>query len=196
MGRFIPAYAGNTPVASCAPPPWPVHPRLRGEHGLVLDHVEIDAGSSPPTRGTQDRELLGVGGYRFIPAYAGNTGLLHRHVHRPTVHPRLRGEHMLCVAQAGDKIGSSPPTRGTLLQAHVNPGLVRFIPAYAGNTIPLKVGGRTLPVHPRLRGEHRGRTIAIMQNHGSSPPTRGTPPSERRHDQSGRFIPAYAGNTL
>ena len=72
---------------------------------------------------------------------------------------------------------------------------MRFIPAYAGNTID---GGGEVArqaVHPRLRGEHAGEGHDIETRHGSSPLTRGTPHLTEAQLQDHRFIPAYAGNT-
>ena len=51
----------------------------------------------------------------------------------------------------------------------------RFIPAYAGNSLPVNPTSTEGPVHPRLRGELDARFFIC-------------------HDFS-RFIPAYAGNS-
>ena len=71
--RFIPAYAGNTVFWRVMTPPNPVHPRLRGEHGLLDRTSSTLSGSSPPTRGTRRVVACPVRWRRFIPAYAGNT---------------------------------------------------------------------------------------------------------------------------
>ena len=52
----------------------PVHPRLRGEHDAHMPHRTSVYGSSPPTRGTQEERKKVDKQWRFIPAYAGNTG--------------------------------------------------------------------------------------------------------------------------
>ena len=71
--RFIPAFAGNTPcpVDSCSCRS--VHPRVRGEHvaGVVADRRH--RGSSPRSRGTLPPGVRIGPGWRFIPAFAGNT---------------------------------------------------------------------------------------------------------------------------
>ena len=110
----IPAYAGNTsetPMAYRAPA---VHPRIRGEHKMLL---------STPT----------VPGW-FIPAYAGNTTAALSAPSRASVHPRIRGEHLLWLIRSRQKFGSSPHTRGTQVQRHLLFEQRRFIPAYTGNT--------------------------------------------------------------
>ncbi len=92
--------------------------------------------------------------------------------------------------------GSSPPTRGTLGSRPGGGGHRRFIPAYAGNTSPSRAIRRRAPVHPRLRGEHASTPDPAPLAAGSSPPTRGTQFQAALGGGDGRFIPAYAGNTV
>ena len=73
--------------------------------------------------------------------------------------------------------------------------LHRFIPAYAGNSDSIEAYLEERSVHPRLRGE-----LFILRTNssitgGSSPLTRGTPPSRTVRSICLRFIPAYAGNS-
>ena len=93
-------------------------------------------------------------------------------------------------------IGSSPLTRGTLQWAREAAKALWFIPAYAGNTVPGRVLRPSRSVHPRLRGEHPGLGRNIARQVGSSPLTRGTRTPKTATSSSGRFIPAYAGNTM
>ena len=53
LERFIPACAGNTHPVRRLSLPRPVHPRLRGEHELLMTHIVAPHGSSPPARGTR-----------------------------------------------------------------------------------------------------------------------------------------------
>ena len=134
----------------------------------------IFPGSSPLTRGTHDT-LLDLANYcRFIPAYAGNSSLIHSSLMETTVHPRLRGELSGAVVEALIVGGSSPLTRGTP-GSNVRPkDVLRFIPAYAGNSQDTHLV-RDLPsVHPRLRGELTIRISMVICTSGSSPLTRGT----------------------
>ena len=112
-----------------------------------------------------------------------------------TVHPRARGEHGDLIDVTHPIGGSSPRTRGTRSLRELGRVDLRFIPAHAGNT-PFRCAGRApWAVHPRARGEHRGRPHRDGSAIGSSPRTRGTrgqgPPEVLRQ----RFIPAHAGNT-
>ena len=72
----------------------------------------------------------------------------------------------------------------------------RFIPAYAGNTFILTPVSRIIAVHPRICGEHLTIQVCTDPGDGSSPHMRGTQVRLRDKQQSRRFIPAYAGNTL
>ena len=50
--RFIPAYAGNSPLMQAMRVMLAVHPRLRGELPLLVSIYGVRNGSSPLTRGT------------------------------------------------------------------------------------------------------------------------------------------------
>ena len=112
-----------------------------------------------------------------------------------SVHPRLRGE---LFARKGDEIGytgSSPLTRGTRAAHRIKNRFHRFIPAYAGNSAGKVLRRRSLTVHPRLRGELRGKKFKDDSIIGSSPLTRGTHTFIFCQLGGRRFIPAYAGNS-
>ncbi|ENC59934.1 hypothetical protein ECP02999175_3090 [Escherichia coli P0299917.5] len=64
--------------------------------------------------------------------------------------------------------------------------LARFIPAGAGNTLPLSALLARNTVYPRWRGEHFD---------GLSPLARGTLRIAHADNRARRFIPAGAGNT-
>ena len=71
--------------------------------------------------------------------------------------------------------GSSPLTRGTLSAS--------------------LTAEKSLPVHPRLRGELAYLKVIAGVPNGSSPLTRGTPVRLCAKYPFLRFIPAYAGNS-
>ncbi len=194
-GRLIPAHAGNTTSTSRCTSPATAHPRPRGEHGWSFASRSAMSGSSPPTRGTQDRVAHRGGGGRLIPAHAGNTRTRWRRCSRPSAHPRPRGEHPPTDEEEKANPGSSPPTRGTRYRKRKRTPGRRLIPAHAGNTACPATRRRCVPAHPRPRGEHTNPGGHGHEFFGSSPPTRGTRAPCRRWGRWWRLIPAHAGNT-
>ena len=92
--RFIPAYAGNTQAHCFRSFPYPVHPRVCGEHSVPDHDLLCSGGSSPRMRGTRSGVRIGIDPRRFIPAYAGNTDGSNAPMHLVPVHPRVCGEHI------------------------------------------------------------------------------------------------------
>ncbi len=73
---IIPACAGSTSRRLPCPSRQQDHPRLRGEHGPALEEMtdeQLEAGSSPPARGAQERVMSDLARKRIIPACAGST---------------------------------------------------------------------------------------------------------------------------
>ena len=154
--RVIPAWAGNT--------------------SRMSRKVNRIYGSSPRGRGTPWDMQPRRGRTRVIPAWAGNTW-------RDTVgsfsgagHPRVGGEHSARCALTPWVSGSSPRGRGTPPDPGFPPPYVRVIPAWAGNTSPVRSSDLTTTGHPRVGGEHlplkEGHLIVVQP--GSSPRGRGT----------------------
>ena len=195
IGRFIPAWAGNTDTEQRPRLTGPVHPRVGGEHVWIASAGAIQVGSSPRGRGTLGSECPLVPSHRFIPAWAGNTSSCVRFRSLRTVHPRVGGEHKYRTMATEESTGSSPRGRGTPVAGwKPSPGH-RFIPAWAGNTTRQASANTCVPVHPRVGGEHLAVVELCDLRYGSSPRGRGTP--ERFHIalEFRRFIPAWAGNT-
>ena len=90
--RIIPAYAGSTRCRSRRRGRSRDHPRIRGEHDLVVAGDSVFRGSSPHTRGA--------------PSAACRNRVLRED------HPRIRGEHAVDVRADRRRRGSSPHTRG------------------------------------------------------------------------------------
>ena len=154
------------------------------------------AGSSPLTRGTRIDSGQNDRFNRFIPAYAGNSCSNAPVSATILVHPRLRGELTSRGLPFMVVIGSSPLTRGTLAFDDASYSAARSIPAYAGNSAQGKARNLLRSVHPRLRGELAVVTAQRIVKSGSSPLTRGTRENSSPHEFHGRFIPAYAGNSV
>ena len=174
VGWFIPACAGNSALLNAVPDGTSVHPRLRGELAISVISLRSRYGSSPLTRGTRTLHRQRLLPIRFIPAYAGNSVLSDILREPVTVHPRLRGELIIAHNTRTSAIGSSPLTRGTPRSRMTTIICLRFIPAYAGNSLWTMCSWILSSVHPRLRGELQIRGSIFLYRGGSSPLTRGT----------------------
>ena len=92
---LIPAHAGKTGVLVCALLAHRAHPRSRGENARVAHQTQPCNGSSPLTRGKPKRRRLCLGWLGLIPAHAGKTMCVVRHIMGSGAHPRSRGENTL-----------------------------------------------------------------------------------------------------
>ena len=154
----------------------------------------MSCGSSPQARGTDRRHRARPPQRRFIPAGAGNGRRAARTSTLTAVHPRRRGERARCHFQPLPSRGSSPQARGTDPGRHRDLGLLRFIPAGAGNGPRRSARTARRPVHPRRRGERSWAAARLTKDYGSSPQARGTALKFGSASSRGRFIPAGAGN--
>ena len=136
-GRFIPACAGNAEYDGGKPDPATVHPRMRGERSSRVVRFGLSLGSSPHARGTPESPEVTRLAARFIPACAGNADLALPQHDRSAVHPRMRGERRQRMIPETGPGGSSPHARGTLDGRHRKTARKRFIPACAGNALPI-----------------------------------------------------------
>ena len=148
MFRFIPAYAGNSARngSVCRLPS--VHPRLRGEL-VMFNVISPDArGSSPLTRGTRPKFRL--------------------HACSGSVHPRLRGELMPHLRNPCLLPGSSPLTRGTHGQSGSRNRKIRFIPAYAGNSLKQGIEHLTNSSKDFLSGKYAKNPETVLNHFKNS----------------------------
>ena len=134
--RFIPAGAGNSNCTFCAHGKRAVYPRWRGELNLQLRKNTRLNGLSPLARGTQASRFQFSACSRFIPAGAGNSGLLINACRSQAVYPRWRGELDLTLSGKILVSGLSPLARGTPVDRTSRLLRDRFIPAGAGNSPP------------------------------------------------------------
>ena len=114
----------------------------------------------------------------------------------PADHPRIRGEHVRRPLRQGERLGSSPHTRGAPTSCRSWHSPLRIIPAYAGSTLAWSTIRATPPDHPRIRGEHGASEDAQHGGKGSSPHTRGALAGRELQLGGHRIIPAYAGSTI
>ena len=171
-----------------------VHPRMRGErHWAVGWHLR-SRGSSPHARGTPKCCPECVSHRRFIPACAGNARPAYNVPGSMAVHPRMRGERIVGGLPCNLIPGSSPHARGTPPRDDPDRRVARFIPACAGNALPVSSPSNWRAVHPRMRGERYLDQMCAIPAAGSSPHARGTRHRQIQRRAHHRFIPACAGN--
>ena len=132
--RIIPALAGNTFPLSSTLSHQTDHPRAGGEHLLNPYSYWKSIGSSPRWRGTHHANGMENHSPRIIPALAGNTTTESLYALSVADHPRAGGEHRAEIFEHLVKYGSSPRWRGTLTNEEPLAGVLRIIPALAGNT--------------------------------------------------------------
>ena len=193
---IIPAYAGSTSIFVIGVPFSRDHPRIRGEHTTVYERTIEQEGSSPHTRGALQVHAVGGGVGGIIPAYAGSTRRRQSGSRTAGDHPRIRGEHADSL-QPGDIVfGSSPHTRGARSSPMFHRSDGRIIPAYAGSTWIIVTRQAPARDHPRIRGEHGGVHMIVVDGPGSSPHTRGALSTFPPLAGEPGIIPAYAGSTL
>ena len=135
--RFIPAYAGNAVRRSSPCSTLTVHPRMRGERLAQRGRTGSLGGSSPHARGTRSDIYNSIMTRRFIPACAGNAVIASYVEVMDSVHPRMRGERAACRFLSNTADGSSPHARGTLPKRQLPVVHAWFIPACAGNALPI-----------------------------------------------------------
>ena len=112
-----------------------------------------------------------------------------------TAHPRSRGENGQPIVDLIITVGSSPLTRGKLVQGTQAVEAEGLIPAHAGKTFARSIRSTSLRAHPRSRGENQGRSLMFPKRVGSSPLTRGKRCGHGVSFLWLRLIPAHAGKT-
>ena len=170
---IIPACAGSTAVRRLGGDGREDHPRMRGEHTVLLRISEAASGSSPHARGALSSRPERYPSDRIIPACAGSTASTAAGACRPRDHPRMRGEHRPRKSPGPPRLGSSPHARGARNAERHLGIVVGIIPACAGSTRVRRLRRRPRRDHPRMRGEHGTATGAGLQAAGSSPHARG-----------------------
>ena len=133
--------------------------------------------------------------FGIIPALAGNTCSPQVTVLVISDHPRSRGEYESVSMVDQGSPGSSPLSRGIHMVKSQEEVRERIIPALAGNTAVRHASVWNPSDHPRSRGEYRDYPAWMSDTLGSSPLSRGILSPSNNSGQTGRIIPALAGNT-
>ncbi len=139
-----------------------VYPRWRGELFPPCGKRVRFRGLSPLARGTLiNLVYIGLRG-RFIPAGAGNSRSQSCSICPVSVYPRWRGELQITNFRKSLGNGLSPLARGTHRGIQFRCGIVRFIPAGAGNS-PVRAGSNPAQtVYPRWRGELTKHNLLLI----------------------------------
>ena len=112
------------------------------------------------------------------------------------VHPRVGGEQPPPAPPTAASPGSSPRGRGTDWPDFIHCWMIRFIPAWAGNSLRGYRPQTPRTVHPRVGGEQPAPIRHSAAYSGSSPRGRGTESLHHLLCVCARFIPAWAGNSV
>ena len=171
------------------------HPRGCGEH-CRLNSAPVDTwGSSPRMRGARSAVRGAQHGRRIIPADAGSTACRPSSPWHRKDHPRGCGEHVSPLMAMVSAEGSSPRMRGAHIVCAAQTGQRRIIPADAGSTPGRHPVGQAVADHPRGCGEHCFPVLSALGLGGSSPRMRGAQLLIPFFRDSQRIIPADAGST-
>ena len=129
----------------------------------------------------------------LIPTHAGKTLMVVIMVSFCGAHPHSRGENRAFDVLSVGRMGSSPLTRGKLIDSGVGGGRGGLIPAHAGKTSSFSWLLRRSAAHPHSRGENK-RTNEIQScSTGSSPLMQGKQSDGLVMAIHERLIPAHAG---
>ena len=134
LDGIIPACAGSTRIRLDRRLSWRDHPRMCGEHGMALIGDALSSGSSPHVRGAPVESFDVPVQVGIIPACAGSTCLAPASRKLTRDHPRMCGEHDVCVMARVLATGSSPHVRGAPAVVVPLMRLTGIIPACAGST--------------------------------------------------------------
>ena len=170
---IIPACAGSTLRILHCPCGVRDHPRMCGEHRVLVLCEIVELGSSPHVRGALEEMIKGGAERGIIPACAGSTWGSAVSTWTPWDHPRMCGEHEPCFSQLYTTGGSSPHVRGARLAEGARADDHGIIPACAGSTAKRLFPNFIPRDHPRMCGEHLHLPDEYSSLEGSSPHVRG-----------------------
>ena len=193
--RFTPTCVGKTQVSSSQSISLSVHPHMRGEDAELQQMTYPQYGSPPHAWGR--RNLVGMLPFvwRFTPTCVGKTSPSSRCRCLLPVHPHMRGEDAHSSHWSRMSHGSPPHAWGRPLAECLSVALVRFTPTCVGKTPCTPARGRTVPVHPHMRGEDERAHARAVDSHGSPPHAWGRRMRWQHKRSEARFTPTCVGKT-
>ena len=171
--RSIPAWAGETARARSVACPFGVYPRVGGGNNGAMPSMDYTRGLSPRGRGKLCNAVAVLIVERSIPAWAGETDLTDKALHKRGVYPRVGGGNKPYCADGVRELGLSPRGRGKRAVIPIGAGRGRSIPAWAGETICWALAKKARTVYPRVGGGNRHTRRVAQRIEGLSPRGRG-----------------------
>ena len=191
-----PACAGEPSWPTRSTPTATVYPRACGGTETAWGRDRFLEGLSPRVRGNPAREYLEVLTERSIPARAGEPPIPRPSKTKWSVYPRACGGTSTCAAHSPGTKGLSPRVRGNHRCRYRGRVSARSIPARAGEPMEGWTRGRPAWVYPRACGGTTEVASAATVLNGLSPRVRGNPEHRQAGPDTGRSIPARAGEPL
>ena len=191
--RTIPALAGE-------PPGWSItvswgwdHPRAGGGTTTTRTPFKNVLGPSPRWRGNRLRHIRLPRHAGTIPALAGEPVSEGAHGHAIQDHPRAGGGTQSICSFSRVGSGPSPRWRGNHHEAVRRFGVIRTIPALAGEPMTAPFSHRRAGDHPRAGGGTRRKRGRARRSMGPSPRWRGNRLVPAFSTPEAGTIPALAG---
>ena len=191
--RSIPACAGEASLSVSQQQTLRVYPRVCGGSTTLALMLNEGAGLSPRVRGKHIAATPPEPPRRSIPACAGEAEPREQTAYPGRVYPRVCGGSASWTARRGWSTGLSPRVRGKPESGGCRPGLLRSIPACAGEAEIVEVVAVIDRVYPRVCGGSQRSIGRLAGFHGLSPRVRGKPGPPREGTTMTRSIPACAG---
>ena len=172
-GGLIPTHTRKTSCPDSSPSPTRAHPRSRGENASNFYVPFQSQGSSPLTRGKPGDRASDRLPRRLIPVHAGKIKPKPWNASSTGAHPRSRRDNVPVSAGSACRFGSSPLTRGKLVDGVDRDRAAGLIPAHAGKTALFTGRPARSWAHPHSRGENVRPRCIDASAAGSPPLTRG-----------------------
>ncbi len=193
--RSIPTCVGLTLTATARADAAPVHPHVRGAHVALQHGMPAILGPSPRAWGSRSSRNSPTRGCRSIPTCVGLTRCGRSTGPGRTVHPHVRGAHIIKAACYDQTNGPSPRAWGSRPPGQDARPRRRSIPTCVGLTQPRPHTATGEPVHPHVRGAHQAQFHYARCVDGPSPRAWGSRWGPRRPARPGRSIPTCVGLT-